>query len=286
MNAERPILKVAVPNKGSLSEGSLQMLHEAGYKQRSDSKELAVYDQVNRVEFYYLRPRDIAIYVGEGMLDIGFTGRDMLSDSGAAATEIMSLGFGRSRFRFAAPAEQGMTVEQMAGQRIATSYPGLVQRWLDHKGIEARIIHLDGAVENAIRLGVADIIADVVETGSTLKRAGLAVFGEPIMHSEGILVQRQGDMPEGLDHFVQRIESVLVARSYVLLDYDVSETDLPAAIKLTPGFESPTVSELARDGWFAVRAMVPAADVHVVMDELWDIGARAIIVTDLAACRL
>lgn len=286
MNAERPFLKVAVPNKGSLSEASMQMLSEAGYRQRSESKELMVVDEANRVEFYYLRPRDIAIYVGEGMLDIGFTGRDMLLDSGAAATEIKALGFGGTRFRFAAPNDSGITVDQLDGKRIATSYPGLVQAWLAERGMTARLINLDGAVENSIRLGVADVIADVVETGSTLKRAGLAVFGEPIMHSEGILVQRNGDVPEGLDHFVKRIEGVLVARTYVLMDYDVAAEHLDAALALTPGFESPTVSELAREGWFAVRAMVPAADAHLVMDDLWDLGARAILVTDLAACRL
>lgn len=286
MNAERPFLKVAVPNKGSLSEASMQMLREAGYKQRSESKELMVVDEANRVEFYYLRPRDIAIYVGEGTLDIGFTGRDMLVDSGAAATEIRALGFGRSRFRFAAPTEDDMTVEQLDGKRIATSYAGLVQGWLAERGMSARLISLDGAVENSVRLGVADVIADVVETGTTLKRAGLAVFGEPIMHSEGILVQRHGEVPEGLEHFVQRIEGVLVARAYVLMDYDVAAEHLDAALALTPGFESPTVSELARQGWYAVRAMVKADEAHRVMDDLWDLGARAILVTDLAACRL
>ncbi|WP_228488997.1 ATP phosphoribosyltransferase [Raineyella fluvialis] len=286
MNSERPFLKVAVPNKGSLSEASMQMLREAGYRQRSDSKELMVVDEANRVEFYYLRPRDIAIYVGEGTLDIGFTGRDMLLDSGAAATEIKALGFGGTRFRFAAPNEAAMTVDQLDGKRIATSYVGLVKAWLDERSMSARLISLDGAVENSVRLGVADVIADVVETGSTLKRAGLSVFGEPILHSEAILVQRNGDVPEGLEHFVQRIEGVLVARAYVLMDYDVSEDKLEAALALTPGFESPTVSELARKGWFAVRAMVPADDAHLVMDDLWDLGARAILVTDLAACRL
>lgn len=286
MNAERALLKVAVPNKGSLADASMQMLREAGYKQRSESKELMVVDEANRVEFYYLRPRDIAIYVGEGTLDIGFTGRDMLLDSGARATEIKALGFGGTRFRFAAANGSGITTEQLDGKRIATSYPGLVEAWLAERGMSARLINLDGAVENSIRLGVADVIADVVETGTTLKRAGLSVFGEPIMQSEGILVQRNGDVPDGLEHFVQRIEGVMVARMYVLMDYDVSSDHLDAALTLTPGFESPTVSELAREGWYAVRAMVKVADAHLVMDELWDLGARAILVTDLAACRL
>ena len=210
----------------------------------------------------------------------------MLLDSAAAATEIKALGFGATRFRFAGPTGAHLGIEQLEGKRIATSYPQLLRGWLDEHHLSARLITLDGAVENSIRLGVADVIADVVETGSTLRRAGLEVFGEPILHSEAILVQRHGEAPEGLKHFVQRIEGVLVARSYVLMDYDVSAEHLAAAVELTPGFESPTVSELAREGWYAVRAMVPMGDAHIVMDDLWDIGARAILVTDLAACRL
>lgn len=281
-------VKIAVPNKGSLSEAAAQMLREAGYAQRTDSKELVLLDEANGVEFYYLRPRDIAVYVGEGTLDLGITGRDMLIDSGAAATEILPLGFARSRFRFAAPRDAVPGVAGLQGKRIATSYPGLLRRYLDQHGVSAKLVHLDGAVESSIALGVADAIADVVQTGTTLRKAGLALFGDAILESEGILIRRtEGEVDQtALDHLTRRLSSVLVARSYVIMDYDCPEEILEDASAMTPGFESPTVSPLAREGWVAVRSMVPSSDAQRLMDDLWDLGARAILVTEVAACRL
>lgn len=282
-----PKLKVAVPNKGALSESATQMLREAGYRQRRDTKDLVLTDDESHVEFYYLRPRDIAVYVGEGTLDVGITGRDMLIDSAAPADEVLGLGFGHSRFRFAGPAEHPWTVEALEGTRIATSYGGLLQNWLSVRGMQARIIRLDGAVEGAIRLGVADVVADVVETGTTLRRAGLEMFGEPIMESEGILISRRGDRrPDGLALLEHRLRGVLVARNYVMMDYDCPAAALDVVVALTPGLESPTISSLAKEGWFAVRAMVRRADAQLIMDDLWEAGARAILVTDIAACRI
>src|SRR3954466_5302488 len=153
--SERPLIKIAVPNKGSLSEPAAEMLREAGYRQRTDTKELALLDEANGVEFFYLRPRDIAVYVGEGTLDVGITGRDMLLDSAAPVTEVLPLGFGRSRFRFAAPIGSDLDVAKLDGLRVATSYAGLVGAYLTERGVSARLISLDGAVETAIRLGVA-----------------------------------------------------------------------------------------------------------------------------------
>lgn len=282
-----PLLKVAVPNKGSLAEAANHMLREAGYLQRHDLKELVRLDEANGVEFYYLRPRDIAVYVGEGTLDLGITGRDMLIDSGAHAEEIMELGFGGTRFRFAGPADMALDTASLAGKRIATSYPGLVQDYLDRVGVSARLIRLDGAVESSIRLGVADVIADVVETGSTLKAAGLQVFGEPLLQSEAILIRRHGaaDGP-ALEQLKRRLASVLAARNYLMIDYVVPETRLAEASKITPGLASPTVSPLAMDGWVAVRAMVPAREVHDIMDRLLTVGGEAIVVTEIVSCRL
>nr|WP_269779573.1 ATP phosphoribosyltransferase [Propioniciclava soli] len=280
-------MRIALPNKGSLAEATTHMLTEAGYRQRTDSKDLVLLDAANQVEFYYLRPRDIAVYVGERTLDLGFTGRDMLLDSAAAAEEVLALGFGGTKFRFAAPGASGWSAADLHGTRIATSYPGLLGAWLAERGIEARLIKLDGAVESAVRLGVADAVADVVETGSTLKRAGLEMFGEPILVSEAILIQPRGvERPAGLDLLLRRLAGVMTARNYKMIDYNVSEARLEAACAITPGIDSPTVSPLARDGWLAVRAMIPAAEAHRLMDELWDVGAEGILVTDIAACRL
>jgi ATP phosphoribosyltransferase len=227
------------------------------------------------------------VYVGEGTLDVGITGRDMLLDSRAHAVEVMPLGFGRSRFRFAAPVSSGMAVQGLQGLRLATSYPGLVEGYLAERGVSTRLIKLDGAVETAIRLGVADAIADVVETGTTLRQAGLELFGDPILQSEGILIRRaEATEPEGLGQLERRLNGVLVARNYVMMDYDVSDAVVDRACAITPGLESPTVSPLAKQGWHAVRAMVPRTEAQQIMDDLWELGARAILVTDIAACRI
>jgi len=279
-------LKIAIPNKGALSLAATDILKESGYRQRSDTKELRLVDVENDVEFFYLRPRDIALYVGEGTLDVGITGRDLLLDSGAKAEEVMSLEFGRSTFRFAGPEGSYDDLAQLAGKRIATSYTGIVRTFLDTHGIEAHVVRLDGAVETSIQLGVADVIADVVETGSTLRRAGLEVFGDAILESEAILITRAGNGSPAFEVFKRRVEGVMVARGYVMMDYDIEESRVSDAVALTPGLEGPTVSPLRREGWVAVRAMVPRAGSQRLMDELYDLGARAILLTDIHACRL
>ncbi len=281
------LLRVAVPNKGALSQAASEILRESGYRQRQDSKELTLVDVENGVEFFYLRPRDIALYVGEGTLDAGITGRDLLRDSGAQADEALTLGFGRSRFHFAGPAGRYTDLAELAGLRIATSYVGVVEAFLAERDIKATVTRLDGAVETSIQLGVADVIADVVETGSTLRQAGLAVFGEVILASEAVVVTRSGATPPpAFEIFQRRIEGVLVARSYVMMDYDIRDADVNAAVALTPGIEGPTISPLHREGWVAVRAMVPRDGSQRLMDELFDLGARGILLTDIHACRL
>lgn len=285
--SEERLLKVAVPNKGALAEAAADMLRAAGYRQRTDPKDLTLIDSDHQVEFYYLRPRDIAVYVGQGHLDLGITGRDMLLDSGANAAEIMELGFGGSRFRFAAPEGTGLTVADLAGKRIATSYPGLLGAWLKEQGVAASLVRLDGAVESAIRLGVADVVADVVDTGTTLRRAGLELFGEAICHSEAILIRRgSGPAPTGLEGLQTRLESVLVAHNFLMMDYNVQEQNLPATTALAGGVNGPTVSRIAKDGWVAVRVLVPKKGAHILMDRLFDAGARGILLTELRSCRL
>jgi ATP phosphoribosyltransferase len=277
------MLKVALPNKGSLADSAAEILREAGYRQRSDQRDLTYIDPNNEVEFYYLRPRDIAVYVGSGELNIGITGRDLLLDSEAAASEIMNLDFGKSLFRFASIPGN----EALQGKRVATAYPNLVRNFLNSKDIAATVVPLDGAVEGAIKLGVADVIADVVSTGNTLKQAGLQVFGEEILHSEAILIERSGAKRESkAETMIRRIGSVVIARQYVLVDYDVKKVNLEDACRLTPGLESPTISPLQKDDWVAVRAMVKRSEVHDIMDKLWDLGARGILVTDIHSCRL
>ena len=279
------MLRVAVPNKGSLSEIAADMLIEAGYTGRRDPRALSAVDPRNDIEFFYLRPRDIATYVGSGALDVGITGRDLLLDSGSSAREIASLDFGDSTFRFAGPAGRFSGVDDLEGIRVATSYPGLVGDFLSGKGISAELVKLDGAVESAVKLGVADAVADVVSTGSTLRAQGLEIFGPVILDSTAVLISSGIDLP-GIDTLHRRLQGVLVARQYVLMDYDLPLELVDAASKVTPGRESPTVSPLRDPAWVAVRAMVERSDTNQIMDELYSLGARAIIVSSIHAARI
>ena len=281
------MLRVAVPNKGQLSDPARDMLREAGYAAAANSRELVVQDPENDVEFFFLRPRDIATYVGRGTLDVGITGQDLLADSKSTASTILELGFAPSTFRLAAPKENAKSVSDLAGKRVATSYPTILNDWLTTQGVSAEVVSLDGAVENAVRLGVADAVADVVATGTTLKQAGLEVIGDPIFKSQAVLISRSDIQDQNaVDVFVRRLEGVIVARAYVLVDYDIPNTLIEKACMITPGIESPTVSSLHDSAWSAVRAMVPRKQVHGVMDELYDLGARGVIVTDIHACRI
>ncbi len=281
------MLRIAVPNKGSLSEPAAVMLREAGYRQRRDGRELVLADPDNDAEFFFLRPRDVATYVGEGTVDVGITGRDLLLDSESSAAEHLELGFARSTFRFAAPVGRLTDVQGIAGLRVATSYPVLVAAYLAEHGVTpAAVVRLDGAVESSVQLGVADVIADVVETGATLRSAGLEVFGDPLLRSEAVLVRASGADTDALGVLTRRLRGVITAREYVLMDYDCPVAVVERAVQLTPGLESPTVAPLHDKQWCAVRAMVPRSQTNRLMDDLYEIGARAIIVTSIHACRL
>ena len=279
------MLRIAIPNKGSLAETAAEMLAEAGYSGRRDLRDLHVVDIRNDVEFFYLRPRDIATYVGSGALDVGITGRDLLLDSQSEAVEIFDLTFGASTFRFAGPPQKFSALSDLDGKRVATSYPGLVESFLSDHGVSATLIHLDGAVESAVRLGVADAVADVVSTGSTLRKAGLEIFGPVLLESSAVLISRDAAIP-GTSTLQRRLQGVLVAQQFVLMDYDCPRQILEEACAIAPGIESPTVSPLHDPEWVAVRVMVPRADRNDVMDKLYDLGARAILVSAIHAARL
>ena len=282
------MLKIAIPNKGQLAEPTQKLLREAGYLRSHHPRDLVVSDPENDVEFFFLRPRDVATYVGQGTLDFGITGRDLLIDSKSKAKTILDLGYGQSSFRIAVESNKAsLGISGLAGKKIATSYPNILQDWLDKSGIKADVVVLDGAVENAVRLGVADAVADVVDTGTTLKQAGLVTIGEPILVSQSVLLRGQStkDSVE-TENFIRRISSVLLAREYVMVDYDIEQSKVEQATKITPGIESPTISPLHLSGWVAVRAMTKKKEMHRVMDELYSIGAKGVIVTEIMACRL
>lgn len=283
------MLRIALPNKGTLAEPANQMLQEAGYTARHNSRDLSALDHANNVEFLFLRPRDIATYVASGTLDLGVTGRDLLIDSDAPAVEVMTLGFAGSTFRLAGPVGRFSDLAELDGKRIATSYPTLISKYLADRGITVETIRLDGAVEIAVRLGVADAVADVVETGATLRAMGLEVFGPPVLESEAVLIAPQkanGSNRDELDQLVDRLQSVLVARQYLMIDYNIPVALLARATELTPGVESPTISPLANPDWRAVRAMIPGGDAHRIMDDLKRLGAQAILLNKIHACRI
>jgi ATP phosphoribosyltransferase len=283
------MLRVAMPNKGTLSEPAAEILSEAGYRRRTDPKDLTVIDPVNGVEFFFLRPKDIAVYVGSGQLDFGVTGRDLAQESEAPVRERLALGFGSSSFRYAAPAGRPWTVEDLAGKRIATAFPNLVRKDLAARGIDATVIRLDGAVEISVQLGVADAIADVVGSGRTLGLHDLVAFGEPLCDSEAVLIEgadpgEDTDMA-ARDQLVARVQGVVFGQQYLMLDYDCPRSVLDEATAVTPGLESPTIAPLADPTWVAVRALVPRRDVNAIMDELSAIGAKAILASDIRFCR-
>jgi ATP phosphoribosyltransferase len=284
----KKMLQIAIPNKGALSDGSVELLKEAGYKCVRYGRELVVADKNNGIEFIFLRPRDIAVYVGNGVLDLGITGRDLAQDSRAAVSEILALNFGHSSFQYAVPKESGLEPDQFGGMRIATSYPEIVAADLKRRNIQASIIRLDGAVEVSVRLGVADVIADVVESGNTIKEAGLKIVGAPVMQSEAIMIAREPGIVERAEvkTLIGRIRGILVARSYAMVEYDIERENLEIACKITPGIESPTISPLSNPGWAAVKAMILRKESNRIMDELHQIGARGIIVTDIRSCRI
>ncbi len=282
------MLQLAIPNKGALSESAITLLREAGYRCTRSGRELILSDHENDIDFVFLRPRDIAIYVGNGILELGITGRDLTLDSRAPVREIMPLEFGRSRFCYAVPADSGMTIDDLNGKRIATSYPELLRADLEKRGFQCEIIRLDGAVEVSVRLGVADAIADVVESGRTLAEAGLVVVGEPLLKSEAVLIARSAeiaDCPE-VKILMGRIRGIMLASAYAMIEYDIPRSQLAAVCAITPGIESPTVSPLSNPDWAAVKAMIRRADSNRIMDELYAAGARGIIVTDIRSCRI
>jgi ATP phosphoribosyltransferase len=279
------MLRVAVPNKGILADYATAMLAEAGYAVRKDAKTLRVVDARNNIEFFYLRPRDIATYVGTGALDLGITGLDLLLDSRSKAVRLADLNFGQSTFTFAGVIGEFQTIDQISGKRVATAYKNVVEDYLTQKGIKAEVIALDGAVETAVSLGVADLIADVVSTGNTLRQAGLEPFGEVILESSAYLIANSASTDKHAA-LLRRLNGVIVAREYVIFDYDCPTVLVEKASVITPGIESPTISPTKDPNWVAVRALVLSSETNLKMDELYELGARAILVSAIHAARI
>jgi ATP phosphoribosyltransferase len=288
------MLRVALPNKGTLAEPAATMMREAGYRQRSDARDLSIADEENDIEFFYLRPKDIATYVGSGDLHLGVTGADLKEESGSQVQSLLELGFGASKFRYAALDEgQIKAIEDLEGKRIATSSPRLVRAHLARSRIRAEIVKLDGAVEISVHLGLADAVADVVSSGRTLRQHGLVVIGEAIAESQATLIEREprpdreqtAEVGAMKRVFTERLRGVVLARQYLMMEYDCPKSVKDAAVKITPGLQAPTISPLDDDAWVAVRSMVKRNKANKVMDQLAALGAKAILTTDIRSCR-
>ncbi|MCY3487041.1 MAG: ATP phosphoribosyltransferase [Bacteroidetes bacterium] len=282
------MLQIALPNKGALATDAVELIRAAGYKCRRSGRELRVRDTDNQVLFYFLRPRDIATYVSNGVLDLGIIGRDFLNEQQAGLEEILSLGFGTARLCYAGPRDRNLTPDQFDGLRIATSFSHLVSADLKKRKIQAEIVPLDGAVEVSIQLGVADIIADLVQTGRTLEDAGLSVIGEPILHTEAVLTGRTGtvEAKSAAGLFVRRIQGILLARTYVMIEYGCPRSSLERVCEITPGIESPTIAPLSKPDWIAVKALAKREEANQIMDDLERLGATGIVITDIRTCRI
>lgn len=280
------MIKVALPNKGMLFEPTMDLFRACGYKVSKTLKSLSSADPDNGVEFYFLRPDDIPMYVGRGIIDAGVTGIDFEAEAGTLCEKLLDLGFGASKHCAAVPNDSAYkTLEDLRHKRIATSFPEIVRNFFGSPAPE--LITLTGAVEISVSLGVSDAVVDVVETGTTLKQAGLRIMGEPLFRSQAALFSHpgRGNLPE-IATLRKRLEGKLVAMAWMMVEYDVPATLLDKACTITPGLSSPTVSPLHNKEWFAVKAMVKKSESNMVMDKLAELGCKGILLTAIETARI
>jgi ATP phosphoribosyltransferase len=280
------VIKVALPNKGQLFEPAMDILAACGYRVSKSLRSLSTLDADNGIEFYFLRPGDIPMYVAEGILDAGITGMDFVAEKLVKPTKLLDLGFGASKLCIAVPAESPWSSMQDLGKRnarIATSFPNIVRQ----NGYQGPLVELEGAVEISIKLGIADAIVDIVETGTTLKQAGLKIIGEPLFRSNAALYAHPGrEVQDEILTLKKRIEGKLVALEYMMVEYDAPRSVVDAACAITPGIEAPTVTPLSKPDWYAVKAMVKRRESQKIMDELSKLGCKGILLTSIDSARI
>ncbi|HEY5475928.1 MAG TPA: ATP phosphoribosyltransferase [Tepidiformaceae bacterium] len=280
------MIKVALPNKGVLFEPTIELLASCGYKVSKTGSSLSSFDPENGVEFYFLRPGDIPLYLSNGILDVGITGKDFVAEKGLALSLLLDLNYGGSRLCAAVPEDSPVkTLDEVASLRIATSLPTIVRRYF--AGREVDIVELEGAVEISVRLGIAQAVIDVVDTGGTLKQAGLRVVGGPLFVSNAALFAHPGrEQQDEVQILKSRVEGKLVAYEYMMVEYDVPGTILAEASGITPGIESPTIAPLQAEGWYSVKAMIRKREANKIMDELSRIGCKGILLTRIESARI
>ena len=287
MNVVANHLRIGIPSKGRLSELATELLLQAGLSFRRQDRSLFARVSSMPVEITFLRTDDIPTLCAEGAIDLGITGSDLVQEANAEVQVRMKLGVGRCKLAICVPTHSDVErPSQLAGKRVATSFPNTTERFLKQHNAPVHLVKLNGSVEVMISLGVADAIVDLVETGSTLAANQLRILTE-IGHYETVLVQSPAcrDLVTA-DRIVRRLEGVVIARDYSLLEYNIPREKLAAAEAVTPGFTSPTVTNLEDSGWCAVRAMVKSSEVISIMEKLEALGALAILEMSINNCRL
>ncbi len=280
-------LRIGIPSKGRLSELASELLHQAGLQFRRQERTLFARVSQLPIDIIFLRTDDIPVLCEEGAIDLGLTGSDLLAESGAAVSVRMPLGVGRCRLSLCVPESSGIqALSQLDGKRVATSFPNLTQKFLASHGAKPHLVRLSGSVEIMVGLGIADAIVDLVETGSTLAANQLRILTD-IGEYETVLIQNSHNRDTRMaDRVVRRLEGVVIARDYSLLDYNIQRTKLAEAEGITPGFNSPTINSTEDPNWCSVRVMVKRKEVIAVMERLEAIGASAILETSITNCRL
>lgn len=280
-------LRVGVPSKGRLADLVNGLLKQAGLSYRRQDRSLFARVKGMDIDITFLRTDDIPVLCAEGAIDLGITGSDLVLESGVELPQRMALGVGRCRLAICVPEDSAVEkVADLDGTRIATSFPNATLGYLKTHKATARTVELAGSVEVMIALGIADAIVDLVETGSTLAANRLRILDE-IGSYETVLIQSPSCIDTSLaDRIVRRLEGVVIARSYSLLEYNVPREKLAEAKEITPGYNSPTVNALEDADWCSVRAMVKKGDVIDAMARLEAIGAHAILETAISNCRL
>jgi len=280
-------LRIGIPSKGRLSDHAKGLLQEAGLNFRRQDRSLFASVRGMPIEIIFLRTDDIPLLCAEGAIDLGITGSDRILESAVDLTTRLPLNVGKCRLTVCVPESSSIeSAAELDGCRIATSFPNITKSYLAEHQAKAHLVPLSGSVEIMISLGVADAVVDLVETGSTLAANHLRILTE-IGHYETVLIQNdRGQHAELADRVVRRLEGVVIARSYSLLEYNIPRDQLAAAEKITPGFKSPTVNPLEDPDWCAIRVMVKRSDIQDVMEQLEAIGASAILETHISNCRL
>ncbi len=280
------MIKIALPNKGQLCDPTLEILTDCGYRVNRSARSLSALDLENGIEFYFLRPGDIPLYISNGILDAGVTGRDFVAEKELQPSWLLDLHFGQSKMCAAVPQESPVqSLAEVAALKIATSFPNITRSYF--KGKSLQIVDLEGAVEISIKLGIAEAIVDVVETGSTLRQAGLRIVGEPLFHSVAALYAHPGrETAEEVLILKSRLEGKLVAHQHKMVEYDCPATILDAACAITPGIESPTIMPLQKQGWFSVKSMIQKREAHKIMDDLSRLGCKGILLSSVESARI